>query len=102
MIKDEPIGVALKHLRVFLLNLNQVRASKLLEISSCYLSELESGKKPVNIDLIRKYSKILNVKPSDILFFAEFIETPTIQKIRKAPARKIRQIMEVLFSTLTE
>ena len=45
-----------------------------LGISPSYLSEIESGKKPPSMELIKKYAKIFKTSPSSILFFSEELD----------------------------
>lgn len=45
--------------------------AKKLGISTSYLSEIESGKKPASLELLDQYSKVFNVPPSTFLLFKE-------------------------------
>ncbi|WP_349370175.1 helix-turn-helix transcriptional regulator [Salinarimonas sp.] len=45
-----------------------------LNISQSYLSEIERGHKDVTLELLSKYSDALQVKMSDLMFFAEEVE----------------------------
>ncbi len=68
------INEALRLLRVF----NDIKAkdmAKKLEISPSYLSEIEKGRKEPSLNIIKKYSAVLNTTPSSILFFSEDIES---------------------------
>lgn len=80
------IGEALRLIRVFY-GYKASELAKKLEISQSYLSEIENEKKEPNLDLLRKYSKIFNLKVSTLLFFSEEIEqenqTPVNKKIIK-------------------
>ncbi len=80
------IGEALRLIRVFY-GYKAIELAKKLEISQSYLSEIENGKKEPNLELLRKYSKIFNLKVSTLLFFSEEIEqedkTPINKKIIK-------------------
>ena len=66
-------GDALRLLRIF----NEYSATDLSEklgISKSYLSEIENGKKQPTLELIDKYAKVFNMRPSTLLLFAEAIE----------------------------
>ena len=52
----------------------QVDLSSDLGISQSYLSDVENGKKEVTIDLLNKYSRVLDVPMSSLLLFAENID----------------------------
>jgi len=45
-----------------------------LGISSSYLSELEAGKKKVSLDIVKKYSEILNIDPGLIFKLSQKIK----------------------------
>ena len=64
-----------------------------LEISNSYLSEIEKGHKPPNLELLKKYSSIFSLPLSSILFFAEEIEQPSKAKPSWLPS-KILAILE--------
>lgn len=51
---------ALRLIRVFH-DFNQTEMALKLEISNSYLSEIETGKKSVTIELLKKYCNVLNV-----------------------------------------
>lgn len=67
------IEKALRLLRVYH-DLKQGELATILEISPSYLSEIENGKKKPSLELIEKYAKVFNTKPSAILFFSENID----------------------------
>jgi len=52
----------------------QVELAKDLGISQSYISEIESGKREVNLELLGRYSCALNVPMSSLLLFAEKVE----------------------------
>ena len=76
--KGIKIGEALRLLRVFH-DFKAKEFAKIIEISPSYFSEIESGKKQPSLDIIGRYAKVFNTKPSAILFFSENAdETPCI------------------------
>ncbi len=88
------LNEALKQIRMFH-QLKQVELAKKLEISKSYLSEIESSRKQVTIELLNKYSKIFKIPASSLLLFAENIEAAKISdKVRLNFARKIMNVME--------
>lgn len=67
------INESLRVLRKFW-GLSQNELAHAIGVSQSYLSEVESGKKDVTMDLLQKYSDCLNVPMSSLLFFAETLE----------------------------
>ena len=67
-----------------------------LDISPSHLSEIESGKNTISIEILDKYSSIFELKTSQILLFSEQLENEkTFSKaIRAFVADKILRIME--------
>lgn len=89
------INKALKVIRQYH-KFKQVELSEELGISKSYLSEIESGKKPVSLDILQKYSVIFDIPVSSLLFFSENIDNDKgiPEKFRAVFANKIVQIME--------
>lgn len=69
-IKRPMINDALRLLRLYL-GLSQKQIAKELDLSQSMVSEIESGAKPVTMDVLEKYSSKLNIRMSQLLFFAE-------------------------------
>lgn len=46
-----------------------------LNISNSYLSEIESGKKSPNMELLKEYSRVFKIPISSLLFFSEQLES---------------------------
>ena len=63
---------ALRLVRVFH-DLNQSTLAERLEISKSFLSEIESGKKTISLELLNKYAEIFNMPVSSLMFFAELM-----------------------------
>jgi transcriptional regulator with XRE-family HTH domain len=89
------INKALKVIRQFH-NIKQVELAQKLDLSKSYLSEIESGKKPVSLELLDKYSNLFDIPVSSLVFFSETIgkEGKKAQKFRYVFADKILNIME--------
>lgn len=67
------VNEVLRLLRVY----NDMKSSDLAEklnLSSSYVSELESGKKKVSIDIINKYSNFFEIPSSSILLMSESLD----------------------------
>jgi transcriptional regulator with XRE-family HTH domain len=86
---------ALKMLRTYH-QLKQVELAKRLEISSSYLSEIESGSKVPGLDLLEKYSQVFKMPVSSILLFSEKMsdDSRISEKIRVTAADKILRLLE--------
>lgn len=88
------LNEALKQIRLFQ-NLKQVELANELKISKSYLSEIESGRKSVSMDLLNKYAEVFSVPASSLLVFSENIgiEKPS-NGFRLKCASKIIKAME--------
>lgn len=76
--------------------IKQVELAVQLGISKSFLSEVESGKKAVSLELLNKYAEIFEVPASSLVFFSESIERKGVfpDKFRQAIAGKILDVME--------
>ena len=66
--------------------------ARALGISNSYLSEIETGKKKLTIDLLKRYSEVFDTSPSAILVFTEQYEMKP-KKIRETIIKKNIEIM---------
>ena len=66
---------------------SQIRAAESLGISKSYLSEIESGKKKVSLDILEKYKEVFDISPSTVLFFDEQFKAKSIENFRQKMAR---------------
>jgi len=88
------LNEALKQIRLFH-QLKQVELAKKLDISKSYLSEIESGRKSVSMDLLHKYAEVFSVPASSLLLFSENIEAAKASDtLRLKCANKIIKAME--------
>ncbi len=88
------LNVALKNIREFH-QLKQVELAGELGISKSYLSEIESCRKPVSMDLLHKYAEVFSVPASSLLMFSENMDAAkTSDKLRLKCANKIIKAME--------
>ena len=84
---------ALRLVRVFH-DMNQTTLAERLEISKSYLSEIESGKKQVTLELLQKYADTFGMPLSSLLFFAERIEGGARDRARTAIAGKVVKMLD--------
>lgn len=63
-----------------------------LGISKSHLSELESGKKAVSVDLLKKYATVFDVPPSTFLSFMEALEG--VSERKRERAKKLLSVLE--------
>jgi len=75
-------------------DVNQTELAEQLGISKSYLSELESGKKQVTLELLQRYATIFKMPVSSLLFFAEQVEGGAKEKARASIARKAIKMLE--------
>jgi len=88
------LNEALKQIRVFH-QIKQVDLAEDLKISKSYLSEIESGHKPVSMDILQRYGEIFSVPVSSLLIFSENMNAAKASdKLRLKCANKIIKIME--------
>jgi transcriptional regulator with XRE-family HTH domain len=87
-------GQALKLIRQFH-NIKQGQLANSISVSNSYLSEIESGKKEVTLDLLKKYSDYFNIPMSSLMLFSEKLEDNSIaERFRIRFTSRIKQIME--------
>lgn len=84
---------ALRLVRVFH-DMNQTTLAERLQISKSYLSEIESGKKQVTLDLLQKYAEIFGMPLSSLLFFAEQVESGVRERLRSSIAGKVIKMLD--------
>ena len=88
------LNEALRQIRLFH-QLKQVELANELGISKSYLSEIESNKKAVSMDLLEKYAEYFSVPASSLLMFSENIDAAKrSDKLRLKCAGKIIKAME--------
>lgn len=76
-------------------SLNQTQLAAKLSISTSYLSEIESGKKEVTLDILQRYSNVFDVPLSSLVVFSETLAGDhKISKARSFVSKKMLKIME--------
>lgn len=86
---------ALKLIRQYS-EVKQADLANALGISKSYLSEIESGKKNISLDLLEKYAQYFDVPLSSLVFFSENLSKKgkISEKFRSLVADKILKVME--------
>ncbi len=89
------INKALKLIRQFH-KLTQADLATRFEMSKSYLSEIESGKKTVSLDLLNKYSTQFDIPVSSLIFFSETLNSKkqVSGTIKKTMSTKLLELME--------
>ncbi|MFF0947836.1 helix-turn-helix domain-containing protein [Rhizobium leguminosarum] len=94
--KRPMINDALRLLRLYL-GLSQKELAVELEISQSMVSEIESGAKSVSMELLERYSAKLDVRMSQLLFFAEELNGEPIKtKGKLIIATRVLSLLEKL------
>ena len=58
----------------------QSELAETLGVAQSMVSDVESGRKSVSMDLLERYSDVLGIRMSQLLFFAEEIEGEPVQR----------------------
>ena len=95
-MKKPMINEALRLLRLYV-GLSQKQLSAEIDISQSMISEIESGAKSVSMDILEKYSEKMNVRMSQLLFFAEELDgEPVKMRGKLIVANRVLQMLEKL------
>jgi len=96
MTKRPTINEALRLLRLYC-RYSQVEMAERVGVTQSLISDVEGGRKAVSMDLLEAYSAAVNVKMSQLLFFAEEIEgQPIARRGQLIVAEKVLHILEKL------
>jgi len=96
MTKRPTINEALRLLRLYC-RYSQVEMAEHVGVTQSLISDVEGGRKAVSMDLLEAYSTAVNVKMSQLLFFAEEIEgQPIARRGQLIIAEKVLHILEKL------
>lgn len=89
----QELNEALRLLRVYH-DLSRSELINEMKISKSYLSEIETGSKQVSLDMIERYAKFFELKPSMILLLGESLaEGASAKKAEHFFAGKARKLM---------
>ncbi|MUO45408.1 helix-turn-helix domain-containing protein [Agrobacterium vitis] len=95
-VKRPMINDALRLLRLYL-GLSQKELAAELELSQSMVSEIENGGKSVSMEVLERYSAKLDVRMSQLLFFAEELDgEPVKTKGKLIVASRVLQLLEKL------
>jgi len=76
---------------------SQAEMAEMLGISQAMVSEIERGSKSVTMETLNRYSDVLGVRKSQLMFFAEEIEgEEPVRRGRLIVARKALDLLEAL------
>lgn len=90
------INEALKLVRLYW-GFNQEELAAKLGISQSMVSEIERGSKTVSLETLDRYSKGLDIRMSQLLFFAEEIEgEPPLKRGRLIIANRVLKLLDAL------
>ena len=90
------MGEALRLLRIFN-GYKSAELAKKLELSQSYVSELENGKKQPTMEVLDKYAKVIEMKKSTLMLFAESLEGEEIKNDKKQRiARAGMKLLKIL------
>lgn len=89
------INIALKKIREFH-NMKQNELANTIGISSSYLSEIESGKKPPSLELLNKYSEVFEIPVSSLVYFSEELDKNTNSSISKLRIKSRKFLLQLL------
>lgn len=82
---------------------SQSELAEMLGVSQSLISEVESGRRKVSIDLLEKYSTCLDIPLSSILFFAEEIDnTSRAGRKRSFVSGKVLDLLKALIPDESE
>lgn len=81
------IGEALRLIRVYH-DTKLVDLAKQFDVSVSFLSEVENNHKKPNIELIDRYAKHFELRPSAIMFFSEELNEKSLKGKAKSEIRK--------------
>lgn len=96
MTKRTTINEALRLLRLYC-KFSQAEMAKKLCVTQSLISDIESSRKNVTMDLLEAYSKVTGIRMSQLLFFAEEIEgQPIARRGQLIVAEKILKLLDQL------
>ncbi len=93
-VKRARINDALRIVRLYW-GFTQKELSKKLNISQSLISEIESGRKVVTLDVLECYSDKLGIRLSQLMFFAEEVENlPPSRRGKHFIADRVLDLLE--------
>lgn len=88
------LNQALKIIRKFH-QVNQTELAKALGVSTSHISEIESGKNTITLEMLKKYADYFEVPVSQLMLFSEHIENESDvpKKVRVFLANKLLKVL---------
>lgn len=94
--KKPLLNDALRLLRLYL-GLSQKQLAAELQLSQSMVSEIESGIKPVSMEVLERYSGKFNIRMSQLLFFAEELKgEPVMSRGKLIIANRVLSLLDAL------
>ncbi|MFA9499813.1 helix-turn-helix domain-containing protein [Mannheimia sp. E30BD] len=89
------LNYALKTLRQFE-GITQAELAQQLNVSISHISEIETGKNTITLEMLNKYANYFDVPVSHLMLFAEQLENESLrsEKVRKFIAKNLLKIMD--------
>ncbi|MCI7352305.1 helix-turn-helix domain-containing protein [[Pasteurella] aerogenes] len=89
------LNYALKTLRQFE-GITQAELAQQLNVSVSHISEIETGKNTITLEMLNKYANYFDVPVSHLMLFAEQLENESLrsEKVRKFIAKNLLKIMD--------
>ncbi|MEL7771299.1 MULTISPECIES: helix-turn-helix domain-containing protein [Citromicrobium] len=96
------INEALRLLRLYC-RYSQAEMAERLSVAQSMVSDVERGRKNVTMDLLEAYSRAVDIRMSQLLFFAEEIEgEPIARRGQLIVAEKVLQLLDKMKPTERE
>lgn len=93
------INDALRLVRLYW-GMSQEQLAEVVGVSQSLVSDIEAARKNVSLDLLERYSHALDIKMSQLLFFAEELEDKPIKRRGKLiVAEHVLKLLEKLKPT---
>lgn len=89
------LNKALKTLRQFE-GITQTELAQELNVSVSHISEIETGKNTITLEMLNRYANYFGVPVSHLMLFSEQIENESLrsEKVRKFIAKNLLKVMD--------
>lgn len=89
------LNKALKTLRQFE-GITQTELAQELNVSVSHISEIETGKNAITLEMLNRYANYFEVPVSHLMLFSEQIENESLrsEKVRKFIAKNLLKVMD--------
>lgn len=93
------VGLAIKSIRS-IYDMRSKQLAENLDISPSYLSEIETGRKTISLQLLNKFSKYFKLKPSTVILIAESIAE--MKEMNESKIDSQNKIMKIIIESHTK